>query len=139
MASVAIHPGLFTLPGDLRGQGLLASRCTACGRHQFPAAQSCPYCSGEHCHEVAIGARGRLFLHTIVTTAPPGYRGQVPYGFGIVELPERLRVVSRLTAEPLERLEPGLPLRLAIAPLYRDESGDDVLCFEYRPDDLDGR
>ena len=29
--------------------------------------------------------------------APPGYTGEVPFGFGVVELPEGLRVITRLT------------------------------------------
>lgn len=133
-----IQPGLFTMPGDPRGPRLLASRCFACARHQFPAASCCPYCGGERCDEVAVGERGRLFLHTVVTTAPPGYRGEVPYGFGVVELPEGLRVVSRLTTSRLERLERDLPMRLEITPLYRDEAGDEVLSFAYAPLDPPG-
>ena len=131
VAAVAIHPGLFTMPDDPRGPHLLASRCSACGRHQFPASATCPFCCGDRCEVVTVGARGRLYLHTVVTTAPPGYRGPVPYGFGVVELPEGLRVVSRLTADRLDRLRPDLPVRLEIAPLHRDDAGDEVLSFAY--------
>jgi uncharacterized protein len=133
VALVAIHPRLFTMPDDPRGPHLLASRCAACGRHQFPAAPTCPFCCSDDCGVVTVGAKGRLYLHTVVTTAPPGYLGPVPYGFGVVELPEGLRVVSRLTADPLDRLRPNLEMRLEIAPLHRDASGDDVLSFAYAP------
>ena len=133
MALVPIHPGLFTMPDDPRGPHLLASRCRACGRHQFPAADTCSYCSGDDSELVIVGARGRLHLHTVVTTAPPGYRGEVPYGFGVVELPEGLRVISRLTSSDLEVLRRDLPMRLEIAPLYRNEAGDDVVSFAYAP------
>jgi uncharacterized protein len=135
VALVAIHPGLFTMPDDPRGPHLLASRCAACGRHQFPAAPTCPFCCSDDCGIVTVGATGRLYLHTVVMTAPPGYLGPVPYGFGVVELPEGLRVVSRLTADPLDRLRPDLEMRLEIAPLHRDASGDDVLSFAYAPDE----
>jgi uncharacterized OB-fold protein len=133
VARVVIHPGLFTMPGDPRGPHLLASRCAACGRHQFPAAETCPYCCGDHCEVVAVGTRGSLHLHTVVTTAPPGYRGEVPYGFGVVDLPEGLRVVSRLTSSRLDVLRRGLPMRLEIGPLHRNEEGDEVLSFAYAP------
>lgn len=133
MAQVPIHPGLFTLPGDPRGARLLAARCSTCGKYHFPAAATCPYCSAAGCTEAAIGAHGTLYLHTVVQARPPGYRGPVPYGFGIVELPEGLRVVSRLTEPRLELLEPGMPLALEVAPLFVNDAGDEVLSFAYRP------
>ena len=133
MAQVPVHPGLFTLPGDPRGPRLLASRCAACGGHAFPAAATCPYCSTEGCETVAVGATGTLYLWTVVQTRPPGYRGEVPYGFGIVELPEGLRVVSRILETDLGALRAGLPLELEIAPLYVNDAGDEVLSFAYRP------
>lgn len=133
-----IHPGLFTMPGDPRGARLLASRCSGCDRHQFPAAETCCYCGGDRSEIVAIGAQGRLHLHTVVTVAPPGYRGPVPYGFGVVELPEGLRVVSRLTSSQLEVLRRDLPMQLEIAPLYRNDAGDDVVSFAYAPSESSG-
>jgi len=134
MAQVPIHPGLFTLPGDPRGPHLLAGRCVACGKHHFPAGDTCPYCSAADCRVEAIGTRGTLYLHTVVNARPPGYRGPLPYGFGVVDLKEGLRVVSRLTESDLATLRPGLPLALEVAPLYVDDAGDEVLSFAYRPD-----
>ena len=32
-----------------------------------------------------------------MTAPPPGYQGEVPYGIGVVELPEGVRVITRLT------------------------------------------
>jgi uncharacterized OB-fold protein len=133
MAQVPIHAGLFTLPGDPRGPRLLAARCAACARHHFPAGEACPYCSATECTVEAIGANGTLYLHTVVNAPPPGYRGEVPYGFGLVDLPEGLRVVTRIEETDPGVLRPGLPLELAIAPLYVNDAGDEVLCFAYRP------
>jgi len=133
MAQVAIHPGLFTMPDDPRGPRLLAARCGACGKHHFPAGETCPYCSADGCRVEAVGARGTLYLHTVVNARPPGYRGPLPYGFGVVDLDEGLRVVSRLTVSDLARLRPGLPVELEIAPLFTNDAGDEVLSFAYRP------
>ena len=133
MTQVPIQPGLFTLPGDPRGIRLLASRCPGCGRHHFPAAETCPYCRGDGCEAAAVGARGRIYLATVVTAAPPGYRGPVPYGFGVVELEEGLRVVTRLADARIESLAPGTPVELQVAPLFRNEDGDEVLSFSYAP------
>ncbi|MFM7141360.1 MAG: Zn-ribbon domain-containing OB-fold protein [Alphaproteobacteria bacterium] len=133
MAQVPIHPGLFTLPGDPRGPRLLAARCPSCSGLHFPAGETCPYCGTDGCAEVAIGAEGRLSLWTAVRNAPPGYRGPVPYGFGVVDLPEGLRVVTRLASAEVERMHEGLAMDLVIEPLFANETGDEVLAFAYAP------
>ena len=60
-------------------------------RVHFPAAPDCPYCSAEGCDERELSERGTLCLFTMVVNRPPGYGGEVPFGFGVVELPEGLR------------------------------------------------
>jgi uncharacterized OB-fold protein len=81
-----------------------------------------------------VGPRGRLWLWTAVTTRPAGYRGPVPYGFGVVELDDGLRVVTRLTEPDPSRLRPGLPVTLAVEPLFADEDGTPVLSWAFRPE-----
>ena len=66
-------------------------------------------------------------------TAPPGYRGPVPYGFGVVELDDGLRVIARLTEARLDRLRPGLPVRLVLEPLFTDDEGRAVISYAFAP------
>jgi uncharacterized OB-fold protein len=130
-ATRPIAPGLFTEDAD--EPRLVAARCPACARLQFPAAETCPYCAADGCRPVPVGPAGTLCLYTAVTSRPPGYRGELPYGFGVVELPEGLRVVTRLTEHRIERLRPGLPVRLVVAPLFTDDEGRGVLSWAFRP------
>jgi uncharacterized OB-fold protein len=129
----AITPGLFV--DDADGPRLLAGSCPACARLHFPAGALCPYCSAEGCTQVRVGPEARLWLYTAVRSRPPGYRGEVPYGFGVVELASGLRVVTRLTEARLERLRPGLPMRLVVEPLHVDDDGRPVLSYAFRPED----
>jgi uncharacterized OB-fold protein len=135
MAAVPIHDGLFTLPGDPRGPRLLAGRCGACAALHFPGTETCPSCGAAGCTAEAIGARGTLSLFTVVNARPPGYRGPVPYGFGVVDLPEGMRVVTRLGEPRLEQLRTGMAMALEIAPLFTNDDGDEVLSFAYVPTD----
>lgn len=128
MAQVPIHPGLFTEPPAPR---LIAGACAECGERHFPAAELCPYCGAADIAPEPVGATGTIYLHTVVNTAPPGYRGPVPYGFGLVDLPEGLRVVSRLVAPDLAALRTGLPVDLIVEPLFRNDDGDEVLSWAY--------
>jgi len=129
----AISEGLFVMESD--GPRLLAGRCPACAKLQFPAAPVCPYCGADGARETPVGPAARLCLYTAVLSRPPGYRGEVPYGFGIVELEGGLRVITRLTESRLERLQPGLPLRLVIEPLCTDDDGTAVLSYAFRPEE----
>ena len=127
-----IVDGLFTDGPD--GPRLLAARCTACVKPHFPRGPVCPYCGEAGCVDAAVGPDARLCLYTAVLTRPPGYRGDVPYGFGVVELAGGLRVIARLTEARLERLRPGLPLRLVVEPLFTDDDGRVVLSYAFRPE-----
>ena len=124
--------GLFVTDAD--GPRLLAARCPACGKPHFPAGRVCPYCAGDGCLEMHVGPEARLCFYTVVHTRPPGYRGEVPYGFGVVELAGGLRVIARLTEAQSERLRPGLPMRLIVEPLFTDDDGRPVLSYGFRPE-----
>ena len=129
----AISEGLFVIEGD--GPRLLAGRCAACGKLHFPAAPVCPYCGADGALETRVGPAARLCLYTAVRSRPPGYRGEVPYGFGVVELEDGLRVITRLTEARLERLRPGLALSLVVEPLCTDDDGTAVLSYAFRPEE----
>ena len=127
-----IVPGLFTTTGA--EPRLVAARCQTCARLQFPATTSCAYCGGTDCHEREVGPTGVLFLFTSVATRPPGYRGTVPFGFGVVELPEGLRVVTRLTEADVTKLRPGQPMRLVVEALSTDDDGTPVVSYAFAPE-----
>jgi uncharacterized OB-fold protein len=58
-----------------------------------------------------------------VASAPPGYEGPVPFGFGVVELPaDGLRVVTLLTEPDPARLHEGMAVRFAVVPLTETTS-----------------
>jgi uncharacterized OB-fold protein len=111
---------------------LLGTRCDSCGRHAFPRATTCPYCGSARVADVLLSGPGTLWGWTTVTAAPPGYHGAVPFGFGIVELPVGVRVITRLTA-PVDGYTFGLPMQLRIVPLHDDEDGTKVVTWEFGP------
>jgi len=127
-----IVDGLFRETPD--GPRLVAGRCERCARLHFPATPHCPLCGDGPAHETLVGPGGRLALYTAIASRPPGYRGPMPYGFGVVALDGvDLRVITRLTEPELARLRPGLPVRLVIEPLFDDEDGRAVLSYAFAP------
>lgn len=129
-SAVPVHDGLFE-GGDR--PHLLGSRCAACSAHHFPAQGTCSYCSSEDVAAAALSATGTLWAWTAVTAAPPGYRGDVPYGFGVVELPEGIRVLTRLTVAEPALLEVGQPMALVVEALHVDDEGRRVTTFSFAP------
>jgi len=117
-----IHEGLFSSPDDPGGLGLFAGLCGSCKALHFPATNDCPYCGTTGCETRIVGKTGTLHLATVVAAAPPGYHGEVPYGFGLVDLPEGLRVISVIAETNIKRLRPGLALRLGLRSLPSPEA-----------------
>ena len=130
--TVPVREGLFTsAPGG--AVHLVGGRCTSCGEHHFPRLTTCPSCSSGVCEEILLSDRGSLWVWTAVTAPPPGYRGEVPFGFGVVELPEGLRVITRLTEALPSRLVFGQSMRLDVVPLHVDDDGRTVVTYAFTP------
>jgi uncharacterized protein len=127
MPQRSVHDGLFT------DEHLIGGRCGACTRYHFPAAAICPYCGSGDVARVALSDTGTLWGWTAVTAPPPGYRGNVPFGFGVVELPEGLRVISRVEEADPSRLSFGTRVRFATAPLHTDDDGTTVVTYTFVP------
>jgi uncharacterized OB-fold protein len=133
--SVAIAEGLFTWPSD--EPRLIGSRCTACGATTFPRQRSCPKCAGSDTTEHLLSRTGTLWSYTVQGFRPkPPYNGPeefVPYGVGYVELPGEVIVEARLTEHAPDALAIGAPMELVVAPYRRDDHGNDVVTFAFRP------
>ncbi len=132
MTDVPVHPGLFDEAADgtvtLRG-----GRCHRCGRSHFPAADTCPYCSSRQVGPAALSSTGTLWAWTTVHAAPPGYDGPVPFGFGVVELPEGVRVITRLELDHVDEPRFGMPMRAGLAALTSNDDGDTVVTYTFAP------
>jgi len=132
---VMVREGLFTDPDPDTdpAPALLGSRCTNCGNVLFPRVDACTYCATEDPEPVDLSGPGTLWAWTAVTASPPGYRGEVPFGVGVVELPEGVRVIGRLTESDPAALATGQPMELRIVTLHRDDDGNDVVTYAFGP------
>ncbi len=127
---VKVREGLFS-DGD--PPALLVARCHQCGSTIFPRADSCPYCATEDPEDVELSRSGTLWAWTAVTAAPPGYEGDVPFGVGVVEFPEGVRVIGRLTESDPSALKAGQAMEVRVVPLHRNAEGDDVVTYAFAP------
>jgi uncharacterized OB-fold protein len=52
---------------------------------------------------------------------------------GVVEMPEGLRVITRLTVSDPEMLVLGQTMELCVVPLHTDAGGNDIVTFAFAP------
>lgn len=133
MARVAASDGLFEVSDDgtLR---LIGGYSATSGQYHFPLSPRCPYSGADDVEQVLLSNSGTLWGFTTVTIPPPGYRGEVPYGFGVVELTEeQLLVVGRLTEADADKLDVGMDMHSVAERVYTDDAGDDVITWAFAP------
>lgn len=132
-AESGAEPDVWLAQDDDGGVTLLGGWSATSGRHHFPPAPLCPYTGADDVEVVPLPRRGTLWAWTAVTSAPPGYEGPVPYGFGIVELGEAgLRVVGRLTVSDPAALRFGQPMEV-VAEELPGPSGDGRVVWAFAP------
>ncbi len=138
MSQVAFPPGVFTWPAD--EPQLIGSRCAACGAVTFPIKPSCPRCGRPDMEERLLPRRGTLVAWTTQSFLPkePYASGEtdqtfVPYGVGLVQLGDVVRVEARLTESDPGKLTFGMDLELAVVPFRVEDDGTEVLIFAFAP------
>lgn len=120
---------------DLDNLTLAGCKCTSCGETALGSKTICPNCGRDTVKNISLSDRGVLWSFTVVRHRPPGnYRGPepfVPFGLGLVELPDGLRVLTPIKCD-IEKLKIGLGLQFR--PYVRkDPDGREVVAFEFEP------
>lgn len=112
---------------------LLGGRCTACAQLSFPRERFCAHCGAGDPELVPLSTRGTIYSWTIARFAPPGYHGEVPFGVGVVELDDGIRVTSTLSAQPLESLRTGATVSFKLIEVATDD--EPVTSWTYAVDE----
>jgi uncharacterized OB-fold protein len=133
----ALAPDISTWPDDT--PQLIGSRCGTCGATVFPIQQLCPKCSSGEMSEVLLPRRGTLVAWTTQGFPPgPPYKGPsgkdfVPFGVGLVQLDDVIRVEGRLTENDPAKLEFGMDVALTMVPFTTDADGNELVTFAFQP------
>lgn len=141
---VPFAPDVFTWPSD--DPQLIGGRCAECGSVTFPQPPSCARCGSTSVESHPLPRRGTLWTFTTQGFLPkePYAGGETPetfqpFGVGIVELGDVVRVESRLTEADPGRLRIGMEMELRIVPFRTDDDGTEVMTFAFAPTgDTDG-
>ena len=136
-AQIPIVEGLFTWPSD--EPHLIGGRCKTCGTYFFPRnyVTHRPDCNNEELEEVLLNKKGKLRSYTWEHyPPPPPFKGPdpfVPFGIGLVELPEGINVVGIMSGCEFEDMKIGMDVELVVEKQYTDEQGNEFLTWKFRP------
>jgi uncharacterized OB-fold protein len=140
MSKVAFAPDVFTWPAD--EPQLIGGRCSRCEAVTFPQQASCARCGSVEVEAHLLPRRGTLWTFTTQEFLPkePYAGGETaetfqPYGVGIVQLGDVVKVEGRLTEADVAKLEIGMEVELVIIPFRTDPDGTEVLTFAFAPVD----
>ncbi len=82
---------------------LLGSKCLACKEVSIGTNPVCLNCGSDQIESIKLSSEGELWTYTVVRHKPPGeYLGPdpfQPFGLGLVELAEGVRIMAPLEGE----------------------------------------
>lgn len=138
MPQIAFAPDVFTWPSD--EPQLIGGRCPQCSAVTFPVQVSCPRCGSSEMDRHLLPRRGTLWTFTTQDFLPkePYASGETPetfkpYGVGLVQLGDDVRVEGRLTESDPAKLRIGMEVQLAIVPFRVDDEGNQILTYAFEP------
>lgn len=138
MPSVPFAPDVFTWPDD--EPRLIGGRCAGCGSVTFPQPPSCARCGAVEVERHLLPREGTLWTFTTQGFLPkePYAGGETvetfqPFGVGIIELGDEVRVESRLTVADPEALDFGMPMELVVVPFRTEDDGTEVVTYAFAP------
>jgi uncharacterized OB-fold protein len=134
----ALAPETSTWPEE--GFQLIGSRCGNCGETVFPVQPLCPNCSHGDMAAVLLPRRGTVVAFTTQGFVPSfpyigreTMQGWVPFGVGLVQLGDVVRVEGRLTVNDPAQIQPGMEVELTVVPVTTDDAGDELVIFAFQP------
>ena len=137
MTTVAHPEGAFTWPSD--DPELIGGRCDDCTGVVFPNQTSCPRCGSLAMAEHRLPRRGRLHTWTTQSFLPKEpYAGPetdetfAPWGVGLIQLGDEVRVEARLTEADPEILEFDMEVQLVIVQ-FREDDDATTVTFAFEP------
>ena len=138
MKQEAFSPDVFTWSSD--EPQLIGGRCNECGAVSFPRPPSCARCGAVDVAQHLLPRRGTLWTFTTQEFLPkePYAGGETvetfrPYGVGMVQLGDEVRVEGRLTESDPSKLEIGMEVELAVVPFRTEPDGTDVMVYAFTP------
>jgi uncharacterized OB-fold protein len=117
--------------GGTRGI-FIGKRCRNCHEYLMGSPVFCLNCSSTEFDVVEFGQEGILRTYTIIYVPPPGWKGDVPYILGSVELPEGIEVTTEVIDCPKEAIKVGMKMKLVMKVGGQDAEGNELIVHKWQ-------
>ena len=108
---------------------LVIQRCGQCGKWVFHPREQCPECFSRELEWTRASGRGRVYAFTIVhQPAHPGFMGDVPYAYAIIQLEEGARMASNIVGCPPSEVRVDMPVEAVF-----DDVSPEWTLVKFRP------
>ena len=118
-------------PSNLRLEG---TRCTGCGKLDFPVVIRCSDCGGTELEPYQFSGKGEVVVATTVYEAARDFGEHVPYCAAIVKLQEGMHIATMITdVEPLE-VTVGMPVEMVTRRIAaQGDKGPILYAYKFAP------
>ena len=108
---------------------LMIQHCKLCSKHIFYPRAICPFCLSPHLEWVKASGRGRVYSYTVIVQAnQPGFRGEEPYIYAVVELDEGPHMFTNIVDCPTEDCKVDMPVTVVF-----DDVTPEITLPKFRP------
>ncbi|WP_201836438.1 Zn-ribbon domain-containing OB-fold protein [Microvirga zambiensis] len=105
----------------------IVQKCQACGNPQYHYRAFCCHCWSEAVEDRAIEGTGTVWTFSVVNrNLTPAFASWGRYVVGVVEVPEGVKIVTKIETPDPDSVRIGTPVRLAFA---RAENGQNIPFF----------
>ena len=111
--------------------GIVAFRCTKCGRVHYPFHDRCLACRGREFEQMKPEGNARLLTYTAIFNLPWGF-DQRYLIIGVAEFENKVRAMGQIKVDSVEQLRVGMEVAPGWEPV-RTQYGEDVYGLKFRP------
>jgi uncharacterized OB-fold protein len=110
---------------------LEASKCTVCGKINFPPRLVCPSCSSRKFETVKLSDEGKILTYTIIRVASETFSRETPYAVAIIEVNDGARLMAMIADTDLDNVAIGKNVKLVFRKI-QDEGVSGLHCYGYK-------
>lgn len=113
---------------------LTGSSCKKCGKVHFPPSKICRRCGSKELEDCKLPEKGKVLTYTVIRTPPKGYEHYAPYVVGIIELKNKVKIISQITDVAPEEVKIGMEVEATFRKVREDgEDGIVMYGYKFRP------
>ncbi len=98
-------------------------RCADCETVRYPFALICPSCISDRFEWKQLSGQGTVYSFVVYHQVyHPGFKEDVPYAVGLIELAEGPRFLSNIVGCPLNQITVGMPVEVSFEDITEEFS-----------------